>query len=405
MSERDSSQPARPGASTFVDGGYVLPDELVMLRQLVKDFVKAEVLPAEAEMGHEETDLPPEKLRPLQEKAKALGLWCLAAPEEYGGQGLSAIALAVVAEESHKHRNGNYNAALGAFGYEPPNALYAGTQDQIDRFVIPTVAGERRGFFAITEPNGGSDPARAIRTSATQRGSDWVLNGEKIFISDVGLADYGVVIARTGPGRGGLTSFIVEKGMPGFAWQAIPVIRPSYPYQLHFDNVVVPAANVLGVEGKGFDVAQSWLVRGRVYYAAGCIGIAQCALDMAIAHAKIRSTFGDALANRQAVQWMIVDSEMELRAARWLTWEAAWKVDRGESARMEASIAKVVATETAGRVVDRAIQILGGMGVSRDLPLERWYRELRIKRIGEGPSEVHRMVIARDLLSPSGRRA
>jgi acyl-CoA dehydrogenase len=230
-----------------------------------------------------------------------------------------------------------------------------------------------------------------------------VLNGRKVFISDAQIADYGVVIARTKPGRSGLTSFIVEKNMPGFSWKPIPVIRPSYPCELLFEDVEVPDSNVVSEEGDGFAVAQAWLIRGRISYAAGCIGTAQKALDMSIAYARDRSTFGAPLADRQAIQWMIVDSEIDLRAARWLTWEAAWRVDRGLPARTEVSIAKVAATEAANRVIDRAIQIHGAMGMVKELPLERWYRELRITRIGEGPSEVHRMVIARDLLRPDTR--
>jgi acyl-CoA dehydrogenase len=384
-------------------GGYELPEELQMLRDVVRRFIEREVLPLEAEMDFEQTHLPPEKLKPLQDKARSAGLWQMGAPAEYGGQGLNAFGMAIVAEESHKHRNGNYNAALGAFGRQPSPPLYGGTKDQIERFVIPTIEGTKSGFFAITEPSGGSDPARSIITRAVKKGDHWVLNGRKVFISGADRADYGVVVARTGEGRSGLTSFIVEKGMPGFSWKVLPVIRPDYPTEVLLEDVEVPEENVLRGQGEGFAVAQSFLVRGRIPYAAGCIGVGQKALDMSVAYAKDRVTFGEPLANRQAVQWMLVDSEIELRSARWLVWEAAWKVDRGEPARMEASIAKLTATETAGRVVDRAIQIHGGMGVTKEMPFERWYRELRIKRIGEGPSEVHKMVIARDMLRPERR--
>lgn len=384
-------------------GGYELPEELQMLRDVVRRFIEREVLPIEAEMDFEQTYLPPEQLKPLQEKARSAGLWQMGAPKEYGGQGLNAFGMAIVAEESHKHRNGNYNPALGAFGHQPSAALYAGTRDQIERFVIPTIEGRRSGFFAITEPSGGSDPARAINTRAVKKGDHWVLNGRKVFISGVDRADYGIVVARTGEGRSGLTSFIIEKGMPGFSWKMLPVIRPSYPTEVLLEDVEIPEENVLRGQGEGFAVAQSWLVRGRIPYAAGCLGVAQKALDMSVSYAKDRVTFGEPLANRQAIQWMLVDSEIELRSARWLVWDAAWKVDRGEPARMESSMAKVTATETAGRVVDRAIQIHGGMGLTKEMPLERWYRELRIKRIGEGPSEVHKMVIARDMLRPERR--
>jgi acyl-CoA dehydrogenase len=183
----------------------------------------------------------------------------------------------------------------------------------------------------------------------------------------------------------------------------IPVIRPLYPQELFFEDVEVAVENRIGDEGQGFAVVEDWLVHGRVPYAAGTIGVATAALKLAIEYARDRETFGKKLATRQAIQWMIADSEIELRAARLLTYQAAWKADLGQDFKMEASICKVYATETAGRVVDRCIQVLGGMGVAKELPFERWYRELRIKRIGEGPSEVHRMVVARNLLGAAAR--
>lgn len=185
----------------------------------------------------------------------------------------------------------------------------------------------------------------------------------------------------------------------------VPVIRSWYPSELTFTDVRVPAENLLGEEGKGFAFAQRWLVHGRVPYAAATVGIGQAALNLAVAYAKDRTAFGSTLAEKQAVQWMLADSEIELRAARLLVYQAAWKADLGQDFKTDASIAKVYATEAAGRVVDRCIQIFGGLGVAKEMPLERWYRELRIKRIGEGPSEVHRMVVARDLLGSRKRPA
>ena len=176
------------------------------------------------------------------------------------------------------------------------------------------------------------------------------------------------------------------------------MIRALSPYEIVLDNCQVPAENVLGEVGRGFGVAQNWLVDARIPYAAGCIGIAQEALDMACGWVKQRPARGGLLADKQAIQWMIADSEVELRAARMLVYDAASKVDAGESGKVDASVCKLYGTETAGRVVDRAMQMFGGMGMAKEMPLERWYRELRVKRIGEGPSEVHRMVIARDKL-------
>lgn len=376
-------------------------DAVEDLKNLVRDFIQREVIPLERQ--YDDPDLPyfPEDVtKQLQEKAKSLGLWCLASPAKYGGAELSIFAHAVVAEEAAKHRMGAYNPAGGAFGQDPPNIIFSGTEEQIQKYAVPAIQNGTATFVAITEPSGGSDPARAIQTRAERRGNKWVLNGRKVFISKVEKSKWGIVFARSlpDPGARGVTAFIVPVDAPGFHYRPIPVIRPWYPCEVILEDCEIPLENQLGEEGQGFALAQKWLVRQRIPYAAGVIGIAQAALEIAIQHARERVTFRTPLAEKQAVQWMIADSEVELRAARLLIWDGAWKADQGLDAKMEASIAKVYATETAWRVVDRCIQILGGLGVSKAMPLERWYRELRIKRIGEGPSEVHRMVIARNLL-------
>lgn len=259
-----------------------------------------------------------------------------------------------------------------------------------------------RAFVAITEPSGGSDPRNNIMTRAVKRGNKWVLKGRKMWITAALGADYGIVFARTDDESEGrppqITAFIVEPSFPGISFNEIPVIRALSPYEILLDDCEVPEENVLGKVGMGFNVAQSWLVDARIPYAAGCIGIAQEALDMACGWVKQRPTRDGMLADKQAIQWMIADSEVELRAARLLVYDAASKIDAGETGKVDASVCKLYGTETAGRVVDRAIQMFGGMGVAKEMPLERWYRELRVKRIGEGPSEVHRMVIARDKL-------
>jgi len=388
-------------------GGWELPEELRMLQETTARFMKTEVKPIDDKMPYDAVSVPRDLLAPLQAKAKALGLWCIKSPREYGGAGLSTLGAVVVTEEATKCRMGAYVPACGAFGSDPPVVIFNGTRDQIERYAIPAIRDGHRTFFAVSEPSGGSDPARAIRTRAEKRGDRYILNGTKFWISLAEGADWGIVFARTGAqgDRGGITCFIVDKTMKGISTRKIPVIRALAPYELTLQDVEVPEENRLGEEGKGFAVADKLLVAQRIPYAAGTIGIAQAALDIAIDWARNRETFGSRLADKQAIQWMLADSEMELRAARLLTYQAAWKADRGENARIEASIAKVTATETAGRVVDRCIQILGGMGVTHELPLERWYRELRIKRIGEGPSEVHRMVVARHLLGGRGRPA
>lgn len=380
-------------------GSWELPHELRMLQETTRRFMEREVKPAEASEPHDSWHLPDEKLKPLQAKARALGLWCVQTPAEYGGAGLNLLGQSVVAEETSKCKMGPYIAACGAFGFDPPNIIFRGTAEQIRKYAIPVIENGDKTFVAITEPSGGSDPGRAIRTRAVRKGDRYILNGTKIFISGVSQSKWGIVFARTGgPGRGGVSAFIVERDKPGLRWSPFPVIRSYFPYELHFEDYEVPAENLLGEENRGFALAEQWLVHERVPYAAATIGLGQAALEMAIEWAKQRETFGAPLAERQAVQFMLADCEIELRAARLLVYEAAWKADRGEDIKHEASICKVFGTETAGRVVDRCIQVFGGMGVSREMPLERWYRELRIKRIGEGPSEIHRMVIARNLL-------
>ncbi|NBY03830.1 MAG: acyl-CoA dehydrogenase, partial [Betaproteobacteria bacterium] len=277
--------------------------------------------------------------------------------------------------------------------------IWKGTEHQ-QRFARLDVANGTKAFVAISEPSGGSDPGRAIQTRAERKSDRYVINGTKIWISGAGMADWGIVFARVGEskGRDGITSFVVDKSKPGISLSKIPVIRSYSPYEVHFNDYEVPIEDRLGEEGKGFSFAEEWLVHARPPYAAATLGIAQAALDIAMDWARQRKTFGSHLADKQAIQWMLADSEVELRAARLLVYQAAWNADLGRDIKVDASVAKVYGTETAGRVVDRCIQILGGMGVAQELPLERWYREMRIKRIGEGPSEVHRMVIARDML-------
>jgi acyl-CoA dehydrogenase len=380
---------------------WELSEELRQIQDTVARFMAAEVKPAEDKLPHDDYELPPEVLAPLQAKARQIGLWCVRSPAEYGGAGLNLLGQAVMAEEAAKCRMGAYVPACGAFGADPPNAIYLGTKEQIQKYAVPGIEQGRKIYVAISEASGGADPARSIRARAIRKGDKYILNGSKMWITGAQGADWGIVFARTGEqgDRGGITCFIVNGQPEGMTMKPIPVIRSYAPYEITFKDVEIPVEDRLGDEGKGFAVCEKWLVEGRIPYAAGTIGIAQAALQIAIDWARERETFRSKLAEKQAVQWMIADSEMELRAARLLTYQAAWVGDLGRGdLKVASSIAKVTATETAGRVVDRCIQILGALGVSQELPLERWYRELRIKRIGEGPSEVHRMVLARQLL-------
>ena len=317
------------------------------------------------------------------------------------------LGQAVVAEQASQCKMGAYIPACHAFGWDPPIAIFEGRKDQIEKYAVPTLDSGEKTFVAISEPSGGSDPGRAIQMRAERKGDRYVLNGTKLWISGVGQSTWGLVFARTGPGRSraSITAFIVEKKFKGFSYKPVPVIRSYAPYELTLVDCEVPVENRLGEEGEGFKLAETWLVHARIPYAAAVIGIGEAALRLAVDWVRERHAFGSALADKQAIQWMVADSEIELRAGRLLVHQAAARADIGLDIKVDASVAKVYATEIAGKVVDRCIQMFGGLGVAKEMPLERWYRELRIKRIGEGPSEVHRMVIARDILGSQRSRA
>jgi acyl-CoA dehydrogenase len=382
-------------------GAWRLPDELVALAETVRRFMESEVRPLEDTLPHDATGLPDDLLAPLQEKARRLGLWALSTPRELGGAGLGVLGQAVVAEEAAKCRMGAYFPALGAFAGDPPSVMFSAARELFDRYAAPMIAGRPgKAFTAISESSGGSDPAGAIRCRAEREGDRYVINGEKMWTSHVAHADWGVVYARTGErgDRRAISAFVVDADSPGLDKRPIGVLTAFSPYVLHFDNVEVPAANLIGEEGAGLELASRFLTRSRITYGAGPVGIAQEALRIAIGWARERTTFGVRLADRQAVQWQVADSEIELRAARLLIYQAAWQADLGQDAQVDASIAKLCSTETAFRVIDRCIQILGALGLSRELPLERWFRDLRVKRLGEGATDVQRMVVARRLL-------
>jgi acyl-CoA dehydrogenase len=382
-------------------GAWELPAELVALREVVRRFMTQEVRPLEDTLPHDTTGLPDDLLVPLQEKARRAGLWALSTPEHLGGAGLNVLGQVVVAEEAAKCRMGAYFPALGAFGGNPPSVLFEAAPELFDRYAKPMIAGgPGRAFTAISESSGGSDPARAIRCRAERRGDRYVINGEKMWTSHVRDAPWGVIYARTGEAgdRNGISCLLVETGTPGLTMRPIGMLTSFSPYILNFENVEVPVSHRIGAEGAGLALASQFLVRSRITYGAGPIGIAQEALRLVIEWVRARKTFGVPLADRQAVQWMIADSEIELRSARLLIYQAAWNADLGREVKVDASIAKLQATETAFRVVDRCMQLFGALGLSQELPLERWFRDLRVKRLGEGATDIQRMVIARELL-------
>jgi alkylation response protein AidB-like acyl-CoA dehydrogenase len=379
---------------------FVPSDEQQMLIETMRRFVSEEIVPLEADLDPDAGELAAPDRERLEDKARAMGLFGMDIPTEFGGPGLDVMTRCLLAIEMTKHRAGLYSPCYGVFGGAGLAQLYEATDDQKERYLYPSLRGERHGFFGLSEPSGGSDPARAIQTRAVQDGDEWVINGSKLWISGADRADFGLIFARTGEGRAGITAFLVDTDTPGFqVRRVVHTLRSThYATELTFEDMRVSDKNRLGEVGMGFAMANERLSAQRIPYAAQCIGVAECAHEMAVEYSKHRSTFGQPLASRQGIQWMFVDNEIDLRSARLLVLAAAAKADRGEPFRTDAAVAKIVATEAAGRVVDRAMQVHGGLGVSKDLPLERWYRELRIRRIGEGPTEVQKMIISRDLL-------
>ncbi len=384
-----------------------LTQEQEMIIGLVRRFVREEILPLELKLDPDADALDAVDRDRLISKTKELGLYGLDIPPEYGGPDIDLVTRTLIAVEMAQHRAGLYAPCYGVFGGAGLAQLFEATEEQKDKYLYPTLRGEKRGFFGLSEPSGGSDPARAIQTKAVRDGDNWIINGTKLWISGADRADFGLVFARTdsSKGRNGVTCFIVDTDTQGFhVRRIVHTLRSAhYATELQFENMVVPAANILGELNKGFAIANDRLTRQRIPYAAGCIGVAMKAQEMALEYVPQRETFGAPLSSRQAIQWMLVDNDIDIKQSLWIVLEAAEKAQRGVPFRKEAAMAKLVATEAGGRVVDRCMQMFGGLGVAKDLPLERWFREMRIRRIGEGPSEVQRHVIARELLGSSLR--
>ena len=384
-----------------------MTQEQALITGMVRKFVREEIVPLELNLDPDADELDPADRDRLIEKTKSMGLYGLGIPAEYGGPDIDLMTSTLIAIEMSQHRAGLYAPCYGTFGGAGLAQLFEATDKQKEQYLFPTLRGEKRGFFGLSEPSGGSDPARAIQTKAERDGDDWIINGGKLWISGADKADYGLVFARTDKdkGRNGVTCFIVDTDNPGFhVRRVVHTLRSAhYATELQFEDMRIPHANILGEVNKGFAIASHRLTRQRIPYAAGCLGVAIKAQEMALEYVPQRETFGAPLSSRQAIQWMLVDNEIDIKQATWITLEAAAKADNGEGFRKEAAMAKLVATEAGGRVVDRCMQMFGGLGVAKDLPLERWFREMRIRRIGEGPSEVQRHVIARELLGESLR--
>lgn len=381
-----------------------MPEEVEAIREVAHEFTRRELIPLEPtvirrEALRGETNdpvVPPEEERRLVETARKQGLTGIDVSAEFGGLGLSMLAKAVAIEE--------FNYSITPFRPQPesPNLFYLAsccTEDQRDKYLLPYAAGQKTSALALTEPDAGSD-AGNIQMRARRTDGGWVLSGNKLWISWADTADFFIVVAVTDPEkgkRGGMTSFLVDRDVPGIEIsKPILTMGEQRPFELRFDDVEVPDGNVLGDIGDAFRPLTNRLGVRRVDIGARCVGTARRLIDMMCTYAKERETFGKPLADRQAVQFMIADSEIELSAARLLVYDAAQRLASGlVDIRKEASTVKVYATEMLSRVVDRAMQVHGAMGYSKELPIEYIYRNSRVLRILEGPSEIHRYQIAR----------
>jgi acyl-CoA dehydrogenase len=379
---------------------FSLPEDARLLVNTVRRFVETEVQPLE-EIVERTATVPPDILKRVKTAAQELGLFAMNMPTEVGGGGLSCLEHCLVEEELGKTSDALIRRI---FGQVYP-MLMACKGDQVDRYLLPTVKGDLICAMAITEPGAGSDAA-SITTTAKLEGGEWVLNGTKHFISDGDIADYVIVLAVTDKekrARGGMTLFLVDRGSMGFSVarnQPMMGHRGYNQAELVFDNCRVRANAVLGDIGNGFQLIMKSVSQIRLaHIGARAVGMAQRALEMMRTYATTRTQFGQPIGNFQMVQKLVADSATEIFGVKMMVMNAAWEIDQGNDARAKVSMVKVAASEMQGRVVDRAIQVFGGMGYTKELPLERMYRDARVTRIYDGTSEIHRMLIARDILS------
>lgn len=384
------------GGLAVLDFG--LSEEQGLIVSTVRRFVDTELIPLEEEI--ELTgQLDPDKARAIFAKSRSLGFYAMNIPEEYGGGGLSAMDTMLVEEQFGHTKDILIRRAFGNV-YE---SLLVGTPEQKQRWLLPAVQGERTCSIAITEPGAGSDAA-SIRTRAEKRGDGWVLNGGKHFISDGLFSDFFIVSAVTDPAAKPkhVSMFLVDKAMPGVTIgrnQEMMGLAGTSHVELFFQDVELGREHLLGGEGEGLVIAYSTLGRVRLaQVGARAIGKACRLMTLMTNYANERRQFGKSIGDFQMIQQMIADSTLEINGARLMLHRAAWELDQGRDARDWISMVKIEAAETLGRVADRAVQIFGGMGYCREMPIERLYRDARIYRIFDGTSEIHRMVVARSSL-------
>jgi butyryl-CoA dehydrogenase len=375
-----------------------LSEEQVLLQETVRRFA-AEVAAPRAREIDESGEFP----REFFDQAGELGLAGVAVPEEYGGAGMDSVAYCLAIEEVSRvcATSGVILSVNNSLVCDP--IQHFGSEDQKQRFLKPLAAGEKLGCFALTEPGAGSDAA-ALRTTARRDGDDYVLNGNKVFITNGTHADLAIVFASVDleAKHKGITAFIVDCGAEGFGRGTHEYklgVNASGTTELHFDDMRVPVDQRLGGEGEGFKIAMATLDGGRIGISAQAVGIASGAFDEALAYSRERQQFGRAIADFQAIQFYLADMSTEIDAGRLLTWKAAWTKDTGKRYTLEAAQAKLFTSEMAQRVTNKALQIHGGYGYTKEYNVERYFRDARITEIYEGTSEIQKLVIANAVLN------
>ena len=377
---------------------YKLPEETLMLQETVRRFVENELIPLESKFPERPNsyELPDDDFLKLTAKVHEMGLTARETPEDAGGAGLGTLDNCIVTEQVHRSTAGCsvFSATFASMLYE------LGTEDQKEKYMVPSVKGEFHGASAFSEPGAGGDLA-GIQTTIEKSDDGWVINGNKCWIFKAKTARFILVLTRLkGTERhDGLQWVIIDAGTPGFkVGREQKMIHGQNTYELFFDNCVVNEKQLLGKPGQAWSSGTDYLFSGRIQIAARALGIADRCLEMAKEYAKIRHTFGKPLSSRQAIQWMIADSALELHNCRLLVYDTALRAQEGEKVYTETAMAKLSATEMVARVVDRAMQIHGAAGLSDETILERCYRDIRPMRIYEGTSEALRSMIAKDLL-------
>lgn len=376
---------------------FTFSEEHEMLRDLARKFADKELRPRAMEFDRN-ADVPREML----DKAAELGFLGVPFPEEYGGGDMGEVGYSILLEELTR---GCFSTAVAVGGHVSIGAMavyLAGTSEQKQRFMPALCAGEKLAAFALTEPQAGSD-AGAQKTTAVKKGDQWILNGQKTFITNGGVADVYSVFAMTDPKAGvkGISCFLVEKDMPGFHAgkpEAKMGIRGSHTSDLFFEDVAVPAENLLGEINKGFRVAMATLDVGRIGIGAQCLGAAKEVLALSVQHSKQRVQFGKPIAEQQAIQWMLAEMATLVFSMENMLYRTAWMCDTKQPFTRESAMTKLYCSEALGKCVDYAVQIHGGMGYMSEYPIERFYRDARITRIFEGTNEIQKLVIARDVL-------